>query len=61
MDRTKGSTKNRNRGNSYDHNNPVRICSVCSTIGGWHCYECSKDFCNTHFANHKEQQLCIIK
>ena len=59
MDRSRSSDKNRNRGKSYDHNNPVRICTVCSTLGDWHCYECSKDFCSSHFTNHKEMQLCV--
>ncbi|MGI0089954.1 MAG: hypothetical protein ACREAF_06395 [Nitrosopumilaceae archaeon] len=59
MDRAKGSDKTRSKSKSYDHNNPVSICSVCFTLGGWHCFECSKDFCNDHFASHKELQLCV--
>ena len=60
MDRSKGSGKARGRVNSYDHNNPIKTCKVCSTIGDWHCYECANNFCSTHFRSHKEMQLCII-
>jgi hypothetical protein len=60
MEKQKSSHRSHNRGNSYDHNNPIKICKVCSTIGDWHCYECSNNFCSVHFSNHKEMQLCII-
>lgn len=60
MDKSKGSGKARGRASTYDHNNPIKTCKVCSTIGDWHCYECSNNFCSTHFHSHKQMQLCII-
>ena len=42
----------------YDHNNPVRRCSVCYTLSGWHCYDCGKDYCGQHFQAHKDNNQC---
>lgn len=42
----------------YDHNNPVRRCSVCYTLSGWHCYDCGKDYCDQHFQAHKDNNQC---
>jgi hypothetical protein len=32
---------------------------VCYTLSGWHCYDCNNDFCETHFQNHKQNNLCV--
>lgn len=42
----------------YDYNKPIGKCVVCYTLSGWHCYDCDNDFCQMHFADHKEKDLC---
>ena len=49
------STKQRK---NYDYNKPIGKCVICYTLSGWHCYDCDNDFCQTHFEDHKEKQLC---
>ncbi len=42
----------------YDYNKPIRKCVVCYTLSGWHCYDCDNDFCQMHFQDHKQKNLC---
>ncbi len=42
----------------YDFNKPVATCITCSTLAGWHCYECGKDFCMEHYNAHKQNNSC---
>ncbi len=42
----------------FDYNNPISKCNVCYTLCGWHCFECSIDFCQDHFMQHKEKGSC---
>jgi hypothetical protein len=42
----------------YDYNKPIGKCMICYTISGWHCYECDNDFCQMHFQDHKQKNLC---
>lgn len=42
----------------YDYNKPVAVCTTCSTLASWHCYECGKDFCIEHYNKHKADNSC---
>jgi hypothetical protein len=42
----------------YDYNKPIGRCKVCYTLSGWHCYDCGNDFCQSHYHDHKEKNLC---
>ena len=42
----------------YDYNKPSGKCVICYTLSGWHCYECGNDYCESHFRDHKEKNLC---
>ena len=42
----------------FDYNQPTGKCKVCSTISGWHCYDCGGDFCQNHFERHKNNRIC---
>ncbi len=48
---------NRTR-HDYDYNKPVAVCSTCSTLAGWHCYDCNRDFCMEHYNGHKANNTC---
>ena len=43
---------------NYDYNKPIRKCVVCYTLSGWHCDDCDNDFCQMHFQDHKQKNLC---
>jgi hypothetical protein len=49
--------KNRTRPD-YDYNKPISVCSVCYTLGKWHCYDCNQDFCEEHYYKHKASNGC---
>jgi len=42
----------------FDYNQPTGRCKVCSTLSGWHCYDCGGDFCQNHFEHHKDNHFC---
>jgi hypothetical protein len=42
----------------FDYNQPTGRCKVCSTLSGWHCYDCGSDFCQNHFEHHKDNHFC---
>lgn len=42
----------------FDYNKPINKCVICYTLSGWHCYDCDNDFCQLHFHDHKEKNLC---
>jgi hypothetical protein len=44
----------------FDYNKPIGKCMICYTLSGWHCYDCNNDFCQTHFQDHKEKNLCKV-
>jgi hypothetical protein len=43
----------------YDYNKPIGKCVVCYTLSDWHCYDCNNDFCEVHFQDHKQKNLCV--
>lgn len=43
----------------FDYNKPIGKCVVCYTLSGWHCCDCNGDFCQIHFQDHKEKNLCM--
>ena len=45
----------------FDYNKPISKCNVCYILCGWHCYDCSMDFCQDHFMQHKEKGSCNKK
>jgi hypothetical protein len=42
----------------YDYNKPIGRCVVCYTLSDRHCYDCNNDFCEGHFQDHKQKDIC---
>lgn len=56
--KTQKQPTQKNSRKDYDYNKPIGKCSVCYTLSGWRCEDCSNDFCQTHFYEHREKNQC---